>query len=109
MNNLSLIHEITFLIYVIIGWILIAFSIVIIKQVRVNLRRRSSTAGFHFVLGMAFCFAAARIATGGAILYMYLVLIACLFIVYFAFKQMMNIYRQNKYLKEKDKFEKTGH
>ncbi len=102
MNNLDAINELTLLIYVIFSWLFIAFSIVVIKQKRVDIKRRVNIAGLYFFLGIAFSFSAGRIATGGAQLYMYLVLAACFAFVFFAAKQVVMIYRLNKELKEKE-------
>ena len=102
MNNLDAINEFTLLVYVFFSWLFIALSVVVIKQKRVDIKRRINVAGLYFFLGVAFSFACARIATGGAELYMYLVLVACFAFVYFALKQVIMIYRLNKELKEKE-------
>lgn len=102
MNNLDAINELTLLIYIFFSWLFIAFSVIIVKQKRVDIKLRRNLAGKHFFLGMGFSFAAGRIATGGAETYMYLVLLACFGFVYFAAKQVIMVYRLNRELKEKD-------
>lgn len=105
MNNLDAINEFTFLIYIFFSWLFLAFSIIVIKQKRVDIARRRNIAGFDACLGIAFCFAAMRVATGGAELYMYLVIIACFGFTYFAAKKVLMIIQLNKALRENDKTE----
>lgn len=102
MNELDAINEITFLLYIFFGWILIAFSIIVVKQKRVLWKERRAVVYSYLSLGMFFCFAAGRIVTGGAELYMYLVLLACFCFIFFAAKQVISIYRQNRELRKKD-------
>ena len=100
MNNLDAINELTLIFYAFFSWVYVASSIFIMKQTKVNIKRRINTAGAHFLLGTAFAFAAARVATGGAQLYMYLVLCACFGFTYFAINQGIAIYKLNKAIKE---------
>lgn len=103
MNDLVFIDKLTLCMYLFFGWLLIAYSIIVFKQRKVNFERRSAVSGLFFFFGGAFCFAAGRIITGGAELYMYLILIFCSFVIYFATKQVILIYRLNKSLCDKEK------